>query len=118
MPPSWDVALLLESPNLLGNGSNSILTPGPHQRTALQDLEYWYRPSCYASIRQELGSSPARPRVTTRSMAHGGGVHVRGDSSSSLNDSPAEVAGKPLVFVHGVGFGVVSFFGFVSIPKP
>ena len=87
----------------------------------MQDLEYWYRPSCYAALRQEQGTSPvARPGVTTRSMTHRGGVHQRGDSSSSLNDSIAEIASKPLVFIHGVGFGIVGspflLSGFIYLP--
>lgn len=36
------------------------------------------------------------------------GIHYRGDSSSSLDNTLSQSSRRPLVFIHGVGFGIVS----------
>ena len=77
----------------------------------MQGIDYWYRPGRRASRQREAqpgGASPLQPGVVTRAMASS--VHSRGDSASSLVESGgAEQLGlRPLVFMHGVGFGIVS----------
>ena len=77
----------------------------------MQGIGYWYRSGRRASRQrgtQPGGTSPHQPGVVTRAMASS--IHSRGDSASSLVESGgAEQPGlRPLVFMHGVGFGIVS----------
>ena len=73
----------------------------------LQGLGYWYCPGQSSPVVMQDPQSPRRSGPLTRLMP---GIHYRGDSSSSLDNSLGHSSRRPLVFIHGVGFGIVGLF--------